>query len=173
MISRLEQISPMNVVNGREPLAIPLNVAEWVDADLLKTWVMEEVETLEWGNPDLQKYLQAHPDFQPKALLSLLIYAYATGVLESEEIVATLMRTPDLRQLWRGPGPSMKEIGRFRKENRALMKWGIVQLLRRALQHKLNLGETRLPSGLRQALVDSAVERLDLARHMDRAAQGA
>jgi hypothetical protein len=173
MINRLEQISPMKELSGRESLGIPLNVAEWVDADLLKTWVIEEVETLDWANPELQKYLQAHPDFRPKDLLCLLIYAYATSLLESEEIVGALLGQGSLRDLWRGPGPSAKEIGKFRKENRALLKWGLVQVLRRALQQKFQLGDIRFPSGLRKVLIDSATERLELARHMDRAAQGA
>lgn len=154
-------------------LRIPLDLTEWVEAGSLTAWVAEEVQTLDWENAELKKYLEKHPDFRPRDLLCLLIYAYATATLESEEIVAALASNQELRKFWRGPGPSTKEIGRFRKENRALLKWGIVQLLKRALQEKLQLGNVRLPSGLRQALVDSATERLDFARHMDRAAQGA
>ena len=173
MTEQLEQISVMKHTNTHEPLGIPLNLAEWVDERLLKKWVDEEVGTLDWAHPELLKYLEAHRDYQPRALLTLLIYAYATGVLESEEIVANPMSNSDLRQFWRGPSPGTKEIGRFRRENRALLKWGLVQILKRALQHKLQLGEMRFLSGLRRALIDCAVERLDLARHMDRAAQGA
>jgi hypothetical protein len=172
-MNRLEQISVMKEPNRRESLGIPLNVAEWVDADLLKVWVVEEVETLDWANLELQEYLKAHPDFRPKDLLCLLIFAYATSLLESEEIVGALQRQDGLSDLWRGPGPTAKEIGKFRRENRGLLKWGLVQILKRAVQHKFHLGEMRFLPGLRQALVDSAIERLDLARHMDRAAQGA
>lgn len=156
-----------------ESLRIPLDLAKWIEPPLLKKWVEEAVETLDWANPELKKYLDKHPDFQPRALLCLLIYAYATAILESEEIVAAIPGNSELRKLWRGPAPTTKELGRFRKENRALIKWGIVELLKRALQEKLQLGYLRLPSGLRQALVESAAERLDFARHMDRAAQGA
>lgn len=176
MKNRLEQfsISMQDLNSNDETLRIPMDLAQWVDAALLSAWVLEEVATLDWANAELQKYLQAHPDFQPRDLLCLSMYAYATGMFESEEIVAALRGAhPELRKFWRGPGPTTKEIGRFRKENRALLKWGIVQLLKRALQQKFQLGEMRLPSGLRQALLDSALERLDLARHMDRAAQGA
>jgi hypothetical protein len=156
-----------------EELRIPLDLGEWIDPQSLKGWAVEEVETLDWANAELQKYLRAHPDFRPKDLLRVLIFAYTTGILESDEIVGALQRNEGLRALWNGPGPTAKEIGKFRKENRALLKWGIVQLLKRAVQQKLELGTMRFPSGLRQALVDSAVERLDLARHMDRATQGA
>ena len=170
MTNRLEQFV-MHV--DKDELRIPLDLGEWIDRDLLKGWVTEEVETLDWANPELGKYLKAHPDFRPKALLTLMIYAYANGLLESEEIISALVTNPELRQIWAGPGPTTKEIGRFRRENRPLLKWGLVQILKRAIQQKLQLGDMRFPSGLRQALVESAGERLDLARHMDRAAQGA
>jgi hypothetical protein len=172
-MNRLEQIMTVKELNPREALGIPLNVADWIDPDLLKAWVVEEVETLDWANPELQKYLKAHPDFRPKDLLCLLIFSYATGLLESEDIVGALQRQEGLRDLWKGPEPTAKQIGKFRRENRALLKWGLVQILKRAVQHKFQLADIRFLSGLRQGLVDSVVERLDLSRHMDRAAQGA
>ena len=122
-----------------------------------KAWVVQEVETLDWANQELQNYLKAHPDFRPKDLLCLLIFAYATSLLESEEIVGSLHGQDGVRDLWKGPGPAAKAIGKFRKENRALLKWGLVQILKRAVQHKFELGDMRFPSGLRQLLVDSAV----------------
>ena len=56
---------------------------------------------------------------------------------------------------------------------RALIRWTLVQVLQRAMQSRLQFADIRYLAGLRQALTDSATERLDLARHMDRAAQGA
>jgi hypothetical protein len=158
----------------REEQRIPLDLGEWIAPERITQWVFEEVAALDWGNPTLQQYLQKHPDFRPKELLCLLIFAYATSLLESDEIVDVLRRPESqLRNFWKGPEPNAKDIGKFRKENRALLKWGLVQILKRALEQKLQLGEIRLPAGLRQTLVVSATERLDLARHMDRAAQGA
>ena len=164
-------------VNLRAPVAsatkepqIPLDLRLWIEPTQLREWVTEEMEALDWQNEKLQKYLQTHPDFRPKELLSLLIFAYATGVMESEDIIAALQRNDGLNGLWRGPGPSAKEISMFRKKNRALLKWGLGEVIKRALQQKLGYAETRLPAGLRQVVVDSAVGRLDLARHMDGAA---
>src|SRR5687768_7838216 len=105
-MNRLEQISAVNTVvtvnepSRREAFRVPLNVAEWVDADILKAWVVQEVETLDWANQDLQNHLKAHPNFRPKELLCLLIFAYATGLLESEEIVGALQGQDGLRDLW-------------------------------------------------------------------------
>jgi hypothetical protein len=94
-------------------------------------------------------------------------------VLETEEIIAALKSIPAFKDLWKEPLPRAKEMERFRRENRGLLKWALVQILRRALQSKWQLADIRLLSGVRTALVEAAGERLDLARHMDRAAQGA
>ena len=61
-----------------------------------------------------------------------------------------------------------KTIARFRRDNRGLVKWCLVHLFRRALRAKFGLGETPLPAGLKKYLVDAAIMRIDIARHMDR-----
>ena len=61
--------------NGNDELRVPLDLRDWIDTEEIKAWVTEEVDTLDWKNPELLKYLDAHPDFRPQALLSLLIYA--------------------------------------------------------------------------------------------------
>ena len=68
--------------------------------------------------------------------------------------------------------PTTRELGRFRKENRGLLKWCLAQVFKRALRTRYDLGEF-IPSGVRQYLLRDASDRLDIARHMDRAAQGA
>ena len=136
-----------------EGLHIPLDLRDWIEPELLKTWVTEEVEALDWQNERLQKYLEVHPDFRPKELLCLLIFAYASGVMESDEILVTLLRDEGFNGLWRGPGPSAKEIATFRKKNRPLLKWGLAEILKRALQQRVGYIESRLPPGLRQMVV--------------------
>jgi hypothetical protein len=170
MMNRLEQFK---TDMDRNELRIPLDLSEWVEREALRAWVREEIEALDWGNPQLEAYLQAHPDFRPKDLLTLLSYAYATGVLESEEIILALKNNTDFKELWAEPWPTAKELERFRRQNRALLRWALVRILKRALQSKWQFGDIRFLAGLRALLVDTAAERLDLARHMDRAAQGA
>jgi hypothetical protein len=157
----------------KDRLHIPLDLGEWVDRQVLMAWVKAEIDALDWANPALQSYLTEHPDFRPKALLTLLTSAYATGVFESEEMILALKNNADFKDLWRGREPAAKEIERFRRQNRALIRWVLVQVLQQAMQTRLQFADIRYLAGLRQALTDSATERLDLARHMDRAAQGA
>src|SRR5215210_4781586 len=119
MTNRLEQLQ----MQDKDRLRIPLDLGEWIDRDVLLAWVREEIATLNWANPELLNYLKAHPDFRPKDLLTLMTYAYAVGILESEEIVSALKIDVNLKQLWPGPGPIAKDIERFRRQNRALLRW--------------------------------------------------
>ena len=58
-------------------------------------------------------------------------------------------------------------------KNRGLLKWLLTEMLKRALRARFGLGDGLLPAGLRRFLVETADVRLDIARHVDRAAHGA
>jgi transposase-like protein DUF772 len=156
-----------------ERLSVPWNIAEWVDPATIRAWVEEEIATLDWQNPELVKFLRENPKLRARVLLTILSYAYCTGVYESEEVSELCATDPTLRQICGEDVPSTRMLDRFRRENRGLLKWVLVQILKRALRARYNLNTSMLPAGLKQHLVDLATERLDLARHMDRAGEGA
>jgi hypothetical protein len=156
-----------------ERLSVPWNIAEWVDASAIRGWVDEEIASLDWQNPELLNFLRENPKFRARVLLTILSYAYSTGVYESEEIARLCTVDPALREVCQGEFPSTRMLDRFRRENRGLLKWVLVQILKRALRVRHNLNTSILPAGVKQHLIDLATERLDLARHMDRAGQGA
>ncbi len=154
-----------------DELALPWDLTEWFDAALLRQWITEAVETLNWSNPELVEYLRAHPAYQPKILLCLLTYAYATGVYDSGEIVRRCERDAAFREICGShPPDDANSLSRFRRENRGLLKWSLVQLFKRAI--KARLGDFFLPAGLKRRLLDAAVSRLDLGRQMDRGNDG-
>lgn len=157
----------------QEKLVFPWDLTEWVEKEQLLQWIEQEIGGLDWSNPELLNYLKAHPEYQPKLMLCLLTYAYATGVYESAEIVRNCYEDWAFRTLSEGHVPTTNAIGRFRRENRGLLKWALEQLLKNALRAKYSLGNMLLPSGLRRHVMDLTVERLNMARHLDRAAQGA
>jgi len=163
----------MQTTEAGEKLHFPWDLSEWVEKRQLLQWVEEEVGSLDWSNPELLEYLKSYPNYRPRTMLSLLVYAYATGAYESEEIVRSCYEDAALRSLCQGSVPTPNVIGRFRRENRGLLKWALEQLLKRALRSKYSLGDTLLPAGLRRHVMDLAIERLNMARHMDRASQGA
>jgi hypothetical protein len=156
-----------------ERLSVPWNIAEWADAPTIRAWVCEELDSLDWSSPELLKFLRDNPNFRPRVLLTLLCYAYSTGNYESEEISNLCASEPELRALCAQNVPSSRALDRFRRDNRGLLKWVLVQILKRALRLRYGLNYSVMPAGLKQHLIQLATERLDMARHMDRAGQGA
>jgi hypothetical protein len=152
---------------------MPLEVTDWVDKQTLRNWAAAEIATLDWQNPKVKEFLRARPQYLPRVMLGLLSYAYLAGVFESDEVEALCRYEPAYRSLSEGHPLTANELARFRKENRGLLKWVLARVLERALRSFYGLPETPLPAGLHQAIVASAVDRLDLARHIDREAQGA
>ena len=156
-----------------EKLKIPLDLSEWCPKETLLAWVKEELEALNWANPELIAHLHAHPAYQPRMWLSLLTFGYATSVCESEEIVRLCYVDHLFQALCAEAVPSPRALSRFRRDNRGLLKWLLSQILKRALREKFALGDALLPAGVRRFLLETANVRLDIARHVDRAAQGA
>jgi hypothetical protein len=156
-----------------ERLAVPWNIAEWVDTQTVRAWVEEEIATLDWTSPGLLAFLRENPNLRARVLLTVLGYAYCTGVYDSEEVSGLCATEPALRAICEDNLPSTRMLERFRRENRGILKWVLVQILKRGLRTRYNLNTSMLPAGLKQYLVDLATERLDVARHMDRAGQGA
>jgi hypothetical protein len=154
-----------------EQVALPWDLREWFEPAILRQWVTEEIDSLDWSNPQLIEHLRTRPGFQPKPLLSLLVYAYATAAFESEEVLRRLLASEEYRAIG---GPQVRwdarTFTRFRRENRGLLKWALVQIFKRAIRAKS--GEVLLPAGLKRRLIGAAVTRLDLARQMDRGHDG-
>ena len=157
----------IQVIPLSEELAMPWDLTEWVKAADLRQWIADEVDTLNWSNPELVEYLRQQPSYQPRMLLCLLTYAYATGVYDSDDIVRRCGKDEHFHAI-SGDRLSVsgKFLVRFRRENRGLLKWCLVQVFKRAL--KAELGDCMLPAGMKRRLVDAAVGRLDMARQVDR-----
>lgn len=152
---------------GEEQFDLPLNLSEWVEKTTLLEWIEAEVEKFDWQNPELVDYLRRNPAYRPKALLVLLTYAYATESFSSEEIERKCYDDTVCRLICENDPPSASELRRFRRENRGLLRGLLLAVLLRAVRAKSDLGDALIPPGLKRYLLDSAVERLDIARHMD------
>jgi hypothetical protein len=153
---------------GREEeFSLPADLGEWAAPCTLMEWIDEEVERLDWKNPEVVEYLRLHPDYRPKAMLCLLAYAYASQVFGSEEIVRRCYSDTVYRLLCEGKAPQAQELIRFRRENRGLLKGILTYVFIRAVREQFQLGTVLLPPGLKRYLLDNAVERLNTARHMD------
>ena len=151
---------------------IPWDLTEWAEKDVLRRWVADEVSTFDWQHPSLATYIQKHSRFRPRELLCLCGYAYATAVFDSEDILHQWHADPVLRQTLAAHSFTTRDITAFRKHNSGLIRWVLTQVLKRAVRDRYEV-EGLIPAGLRRLLEQNAAARVELARHMDRAAQGA
>lgn len=160
----------MPTTTEKEELSIPLDLSVWAPAAQLREWIMSDVAKLDWTNAELLELLRKHPDFEPKALLNTMTYAYATGVFSAEEMARRCSEDQSFRGVRPKLPPRIGELKAFRRENRGLLKWCLVNVIIRALKSQIVEAEAAepLPMGLKRYTVENAIERLDLARHMDR-----
>lgn len=165
----------MNADNGfaesTEKFSVPWDITQWLDKSSLLTRIIEDIDSLDWQNPELIEFLRENPNFQARFLLVLITFAYAMGICESEEVVEMYYADAELKHRLPGQPPSPRAITRFRRENRGLLKWSVMQALKHALRCRFELGDTPLPPGLRRLLSDAAATRIDVGRHMDRSVQ--
>lgn len=147
-------------------LTLPWNLGEWIAPATLNAWTEEEIATLDWGNPAVVEFLRQRPRYEPRKQLHLLALAYLTGTFEAEEIQIRCKGDAEFKLItgdhWR---PAPGDLSRFRRENRGLVKWVLVQVMKRAL--RAHLGDTPLPAGLKRRVLDAAALRIDYARQMD------
>jgi hypothetical protein len=151
-------------------LALPWDLGQWLDPCQLSHWIAEEVEALDWASEELTHYLETHPAYHPKILLNLLTFAYATATFESDEILRRCFADSNYQTICNGHVPvSTSVIRRFRRENRGLLKWSLLQVFKRVVRKVT--GHSWLPAGIKRTLLGAAITRLDLARQLDYGAE--
>jgi hypothetical protein len=163
---------PAELQSGPQSGPIPLDLSAWAEKPLLLQWVIEEIDSLDWSNPELVQILQSNPKFQPRFLLVLIVYAYATGRYDSEEVAEAYFSEHVLQRLFPEQSISANPVMRFRRDYRGLLRWGLAQVLKRSLRHHYELGDAAIPAGLNRMIVKAATVRLDAARHFDRSNAG-
>ena len=151
---------------------MPWDLSQWVDAARLLQWVVEDVENLDWDNPRIVAMLESQPSYRPKLLLILLTWSYGVGRFESGDVCESCLANPLVRELCGDQPPSEKAVVRFRRDNRGLLRWALLRLVKRAVREKFQLGDTYFPAGLNRFLDDSVVLRLDVARQIERGSSG-
>ena len=150
------------------PLRLPLDLSQWLAPEKLAAWAREETERLDPQRPEVQEFLRMLPETRPKVMLSLLLYAYATQVFSSEDIVEACHEQPIFRDLCNGKPAFPEELEHFRRKHRILLENLLAEIFSRAVREKyVDIG--KLPPGLEYSIFARAVDRLDTARHMDSA----
>jgi len=138
----------------------------WVDPFVLASWVDKETERL----VPLTRFAEAideKPECDPGIILSVLAYSYALGVFSSEEIVRHCRTNSALRTLAGGKFLFRQELTRFRRRHRALLTELVARVFIRAISEWFGLDAGRIAPYLDTHLRRLAIERLDIARHLD------
>lgn len=146
---------------------LPPDLREWVDEATLLVWVEQEVLRLAWQNHLVQKYLTEHPDCRPKAVLSVLVFAYCAAVFDGESVVRLCRTEAPFKALCEGAAPFAHELTTFRRRNRAVIEKVLAGVLLGAVAFRFGLDQRVVPVELDEDLHERACERLDIARHMD------
>ena len=155
-----------------EKFKVPWDITQWADKVALLKRLEEDVDSLDWANPELMRFLKANPNFHPRFLLILMGYAYALGICESEEISELCYRDELIKGKVINKPPSPAAITRFRRDHRGLLRWLVTQAFKHALRNHYALGDSTIPPDLTRLLREAAAARIDVGRHLDRSVQG-
>jgi hypothetical protein len=136
----------------------PLDICDWVSPGTLKSWVQEETQALQQTGVGADI---------PKRQLSILAFAYARSIFDTEEILGLCESDPTMRSLCEGLSCSFDEMLNARRRDRGLLVTLTVRVFTRAVIQKFNLQSQSLSPILKRRLHESAVDRLDNARLMD------
>lgn len=98
---------------------LPPSLDEWLDEDDEARFVSEVVENLLDLSPVYASYESASgaPPYDPRMMLKLLLYGYATGVTSSREIERRCKRDVAFRWLSANEAPDYRSVSRFRRRH--------------------------------------------------------
>ena len=99
--------------------------------------------------------------------LSLLCYAYSTGLSRSMDVAAASGRNPSLRARTGDTVPFPHELKAFRRQHRRLLEVLLTRLFMRAMIAGRAGLDGALPPDLRSHCASQASAILNLARHLD------
>src|SRR6266404_1075477 len=118
-----------------DELGLPWDLSEWMDRQELLQALAKPLETIDWQDPNLVAFEKKQPQFRPKMFLTLLTYAYATGLYASDDIAEACYSDEILRSICAGEPPTARDIMAFRRENRGLLQWLLAELFKQAIKH--------------------------------------
>jgi hypothetical protein len=150
----------------RAPVDVPMNLADWVDTKKLAEWIHQEIAALDRSKPEIAEFFRRPPEARPDLLLAILVYAYATQVFLSDEIIRACHLDPVLNELCDSTPPFRQEIDHFRRKGRPVLEHVLGKVLVRAVKERFNTSGS-LPPGLEYSLLHRAADRVQTARHME------
>jgi transposase len=115
-----------------QPFLLPPDLRDWLPADHLAWFVLDVIDQLNL-DPFLRTYRadgHGHPAYDPKTLLSVLLYAYAIGVRSSRQIERRCREDLAFRVLVGNRLPDHVTIARFRVRHQQALAGFLVESLK-------------------------------------------
>jgi transposase len=104
-----------------QALMFPPSVRDWVPEGHLAHFVSDSVDQLDlralYARYEEREDGRGQLAYEPRLMLKVVIYAYATGIFSSRKIARAIDDLVPLRYLAAGNRPSHRTIARFREEN--------------------------------------------------------
>ena len=118
------------------PPLVPADLRDWVPPAQVVNWIEDEVGALAWEHPLIERYLREHPDYQPRLLLSVLVYGCVTAFHSSDALARLCQTESPLARLCGGKRPFASELLGFRRKHRDLIERVIARVYSRAILHR-------------------------------------
>jgi len=162
---------------------IPPNLTAWVSKEHLARLVWKLARTVDTGEIEPMVSLPEGKVFEPEMLLSVVVYAYAVGVLGSCNVEQSIRHDESFRHLCAGLYPDCNSVREFREKNHAIIqrclelvyliawkiRFGTWQWHRSEASRKVNFGlAAQIDPSLRSQISFEAGERLRRAEHLDK-----
>jgi transposase len=115
-----------------QPFLLPPDLRDWLPADHLAWFILDVVDQLDL-DPFLRGYRadgHGHPAYDPRVLLGMLLYAYATGVRSSRQIQRRCTEDLAYRALAGNQLPDHVTIARFRVRHQQALAGFLVESLK-------------------------------------------
>ena len=104
-----------------QPFLLPPDMREWLPAGHLAWFVIDVVESLDLARFEVRVTprgsVAGRAAYDPRVLLGLLVYGYATGVRSSRRIERACAEDVAFRVICAQDGPDHATIARFRREH--------------------------------------------------------
>ncbi len=115
--------------NREQAFLLPPDLKAWVPEDDLAHFVVAAVDRVPLGAFEVPKRTGGKPQYHPRLMLALLVYAYANGIFSSRRIERATWRDIAVRFVAANLHPDHDTIAVFRRSNKAAIEAAFLQVL--------------------------------------------
>ena len=128
----LEGDKTFRVYEPDQLLLMPPSLADWLPDDHLARFIDEVVETVLDLGPIYAAYeeVRGGPPYDPRLMLKVLLYGYATGVRSSRRLERHCLEDVAFRFLAANQQPDFRSLARFRRRHLGALEELFVQTVR-------------------------------------------